>query len=284
MRITPLILVVIFALPAAGTAEEKQVDRPQYSTATDICYREQPEAELDPYQRERCRLDVYYPTNAPGFATVVWFHGGGLTGGNRHIPAGLKNHGIAVVPVNYRLYPKIKCPVYLEDAAAAVAWTFRNIEKYGGDPDRIFISGHSAGGYLTSMLGFDKRWLAACEIDAARIAGLIPLSGHTITHLTVRKERGIPQTQPVVDSFAPLYHVRADAPPVLLITGDRNMEMLGRYEENAYFMRMLEVVGHKDVTLFELQGYGHGMVEPALAPMLKWIGQHAAVKAASNGK
>ena len=176
-----------------------------------------------------------------------------------------------MVAANYRLYPKASCPAYLEDAAAAVAWTFRNIAKYGGNADNIFVSGHSAGGYLTSMIGVDKHWLAACDIDANRIAGLIPLSGHTITHMTVREERGIPKTQPLVDAFAPLYHVRPDAPPILLITGDREMEMLGRYEENAYFMRMLKVVGHKDVTLYELQGYGHGMVEPAIAPMLRWI-------------
>jgi acetyl esterase/lipase len=242
--------------------------------ASDLSYL--PEgAEATEYQRERCRLDVYHPEDQKGFATVVWFHGGGLKGGERSVPAGLKNQGIAVVAVNYRLYPKVSCPGYLEDAAAAVAWTFRNIARYGGDPDRIFVSGHSAGGYLTSMVGLDKRWLAGCGIDANRIAGLIPLSGHTITHMTVREARGIPDTQPVVDDFAPLYHVRADAPPILLVTGDREMEMLGRYEENAYFMRMLKVVGHPDVTLYELQGYGHGMVEPALKPMLDWMRGHS---------
>ena len=266
-----LVLTAVALLSGTVSAEEKKNVEIKYGLKTDISYVDENAADVTPYQRERCRLDVYYPENKPGFATVVWFHGGGLTGGNRSIPGGLKNKGLAVVPVNYRLYPKVSCPTYLEDAAAAVAWTFRNIEKYGGDPDKIFISGHSAGGYLTSMLGFDKRWLAAHDIDANRIAGLIPLSGHTITHMTVRKERGIPQKQPVVDEFAPLYHVRADAPPTLLVTGDREMEMLGRYEENAYFMRMLKVAGHKDITLYELQGYGHGMAEPAYAPMLRWI-------------
>jgi hypothetical protein len=85
---------------------------------------------------------------------------------------------------------------------------------------------------------------------------------------------GMPDTQPLVDAFAPLYHVRAEAPPLLLITGDRELEMLGRYEENAYLMRMLKVAGHQDVSLYELQGYGHGMVEPALKPMLRWIAEH----------
>ena len=265
--------VVCTAMASMGgdtQAQEKQQIATKYSVDSDVSYLEPGKPATD-YQQERCRLDVYYPENKAGFATVVWFHGGGLTGGNRHIPAGLKNQGLAVVAVNYRLYPKIKCPEYLQDAAGAVAWTLNNIKKYGGDPEKVFVSGHSAGGYLTSMVGIDQRWLAEYDVDTNRLAGLIPLSGHTITHMTVRKERGIPNTQPIVDSFAPLYHVRADAPPILLITGDREMEMLGRYEENAYFMRMLKVAGHKDVTLYELQGYGHGMVEPAIAPMLKWI-------------
>jgi len=274
------VLVFIMVLAAGGSAPagEKKSEPTTYRIEKDVSYLEDAEA-ATPYQKERCRLDLYYPENTTGFATVVWFHGGGLKAGNRSVPAGLQGKGIAVAAANYRLYPKVTCPAYLEDAAAAVAWTFRNIEKYGGDAGKIFVSGHSAGGYLTSMIGVDKRWLEASGVDADRIAGLIPLSGHTITHMTVREERGIPKTQPLVDSLAPLYHVRPDAPPILLITGDREMEMLGRYEENAYFMRMLKVAGHQDVTLYELQGYGHGMVEPAIAPMLKWMrakGSHAA--------
>ena len=170
---------------------------------------------------------------------------------------------MAVVAVNYRLYPKIKAPVYIEDAAAAVAWVFNHIEEFGGDPELLFISGHSAGGYLTSMVGLDQRWLKKHDIDANRIAGLIPFSGHTITHFTVRAERGIEGTQPVVDDLAPLFHVRKDAPPLLMITGDREMEMMGRYEENAYLWRMMKVVGHPDTRLYEMDGYGHNMLLPA---------------------
>ncbi len=107
------------------------------------------------------------------------------------------------------------------------------------------------------MVGLDKRWLGEHGIDANRIAGLIPLAGHTITHFTVRAERGIEGTQPIIDDLAPLYHVRADAPPFLMITGDRELEMLGRYEENAYMMRMMRVAGHPDARIMELDGYGH---------------------------
>jgi acetyl esterase/lipase len=226
------LLVAAVARPAC--AEQSGSSRNGYRTAADILYRTG--EDLDAYTRERCRLDLYYPTDVDDFATVVWFHGGGLTQGSKSVPAQLQNQGIAVVAANYRLSPHVKSPAYVDDAAAAVAWTSRNIQRYGGSPKHIFISGHSAGGYLTSMIGLDKRWLAAYDMDANDIAGLIPFSGHAITHFTVRAERGIAGTRPVIDDMAPLYHVRSDAPPLVLITGDRDRELLGRYEENAYLV------------------------------------------------
>jgi acetyl esterase/lipase len=244
----------------------------KYSFKENISYRTADEEKQNEYVEERCKLDIYYPDDKKDFTTVVWFHGGGITSGNKHIPEKLKEQGIAVVAVNYRLSPKAKCPAYIEDAAAAVAWTFKNIEKYGGDPKKIVVSGHSAGGYLASMVGLDKKWLAKYNIEANNIAMLIPFSGHCITHMTIRKERGIPDTQPVVDEFAPLYHVRADAPPLILITGDREREMLGRYEENAYMMRMMKVAGHTKTKLYELDSFDHGgMASPAYEILLQEI-------------
>lgn len=243
----------------------------KYINLENIPYYPETENIADDYLQKRCVLDLYHPLDIQGFPTVVWFHGGGLTGGNKFIPEALKEKGMAVVAVNYRLYPKIKAPVYIEDAAAAVAWVFNHIEEYGGKRELIFISGHSAGGYLTSMVGLDQRWLNMHNVDANDIAGLIPFSGHTITHFTVRKERGIEGTQPVVDDLAPLFHVRKDAPPLLLITGDREMEMMGRYEENAYMMRMMKVVGHPDTRLYEMDGYGHNMLAPAYPLLIQEV-------------
>jgi hypothetical protein len=122
------------------------------------------------------------------------------------------------------------------------------------------------------MAGLDKKWLGMHGIDADRIAALVPFSGHTITHMTVRKERGIPDTRPVVDEFAPLYYVRPDAPPLYLITGDRELEMLGRYEENAYLWRMMKVAGHQHCFLYELDGFNHGgMAGPAYDILLQIV-------------
>lgn len=243
-----------------------------YETIENISYYPQEVASGDAYLEERCVLDLYYPVNKKGFPTVVWFHGGGLSGGHKEIPESLKNKGMAVIGVNYRLHPKVSSPTYIEDAAAAVAWTFKRINDYGGDNTLIFVSGHSAGGYLASMVGLDIKYLKKYSIDSNDIAGLIPFSGHTITHLTVRKEHGIDESQPIIDSMAPLFHVRADAPPLLLITGDRELEMLGRYEENAYMMRMMKVAGHPDTRLYELDGFGHvGMAYPAFPLLVREV-------------
>ena len=219
-------------------------------------------ADADEATKERCALDVHYPEGGKDLPVIIWFHGGGLTEGKRFLPEELKNQGVVVVAPGYRLSPGVKSPTYVEDAATAVAWVFANIAKYGGSPDKIYLSGASAGGYLAAMVGLDKKYLAAHGIDADKLAGLVPLTGQMVTHFTVRQERGGSNLQPVVDEMAPLYHVRKDAPPVLVITGDRELELLGRYEENAYFVRMMKVVGHPDITLYELQGHNHGETTP----------------------
>jgi len=123
------------------------------------------------------------------------------------------------------------------------------------------------------MIGRDKSWLKVYDIDAKRIAGLIPFSGQRVPHFTIQKEREIPNSQPIIVNFAPLYNVRPDGPPMLLITGDRELELLDRYEENAYLARMMKLVGYKETKLYELGGYGHNMTEPAFPLLLDAIRQ-----------
>ncbi len=266
LRIT--IVFTLTLLMSSVFAQEKN----NYKTETSIHYYDTDIMKGDEYMQQMCVVDFYYPTNIENFPTIVWFHGGGLTYGKREIPEYLKNKGVAVVGVEYRLSPNVKSSECIKDAAAATAWAFKNIEKYGGNPSLIFVSGMSAGGYLTYMVGLDKKYLIAHDIDANKIAGLIPFSGHAITHFTVRKERGIPGEQPIIDRMAPLFYVRADAPPLLILTGDRELEMLGRYEENAYMMRMMKVAGHKRVRIYELDGSNHRqMMYPALPLLLREV-------------
>ena len=221
-----------------------------YHTNKDISYISG--SETDIYRLERCKLDIYYPENKKDFSTIVWFHGGGMEGGNKFIPKELREQGFAVVAVNYRLSPKVKNPAYIEDAAEAVAWVFKNIEKYGGRKDHIFVSGHSAGGYLSLILAMDKKYMAAYGADADSVAAYLPVSGQTVTHFTIRKERGLPDGIPVVDEYAPVNKARKETAPLVLITGDKHLEMAARYEENALLEAVLKSIGNKKVTLYEM--------------------------------
>jgi len=245
-----------------------------YKLLKDISYVSS--GESDAYRLERCKLDVYYPANETGFPVVVWFHGGGLEGGSKGIPNELKEKGFAVVTVNYRLSPKATNPAYTEDAAEAVAWVFNNISSYGGSSEDIYVSGHSAGGYLALMVGLDKSYLQKFGIDADRIKGLLPISGQTNTHYTIRKERNIPMEVPVIDKYAPLNQCRKGIPPTLLVTGDRHLEMTARYEENAHLAAILKSLGNKEVVLYELQGFNHGNVyAPACYLIVDWIKKYS---------
>lgn len=264
MKTKFIALIILAVWGITCMAQEKT----KYALKTAVPYYSNEEIANDTYKQKMCVLDLYYPANRNNYPTIVWFHGGGLTGGKREIPEYLKERGFAVIGVEYRLSPNVKAEECIKDAAAATAWAFKNIESYGGNTSLIFVSGMSAGGYLTYMVGLNKQYLANHNIDANKIAGLIPFSGHAITHFTVRKEMGIPGEQPIIDQMAPLYYVRADAPPLLIITGDRELEMLGRYEENAYMMRMMKVAGHKQVRLYELDGSNHGQMMYAALPLL----------------
>lgn len=261
-RLIALALVLCAAFSASAQPHPQDEG---YNYIRDISYVSADET--DPYRLERCVLDVYYPETDKGFATLVWYHGGGLEGGNKELLEGFRRQGFAVVSVNYRLFPKCKCPDYLNDAAQALAWTFDNIEKYGGNKDQIYVSGHSAGGYLALMLVLAKEYTAQYGLDADKIAKAYPVSGQTVTHYTIRKERGLPDGIPVIDEYAPMTHAARGGAPMILISGDRDLEMLARYEENAHLQSILKNFKH-DSVLYEMQGFNHVTV---LAPAVSLI-------------
>ena len=257
-----LLLAVALVASVALYAQE-------YKFSREINYRTD-----DEYATKMCRVDIAAPEGAKDAPVIVWFHGGGLTGGRKDIPQAILKDGCVVVGVGYRFSPNVKVTQIVDDAACAVAWVFNNIEKWGGNPESIYIAGHSAGGYLVAMVGLEKARLERYGIDANKLKGIIPFSGQAITHFEERRSRGIANTQPIVDELSPLFHVRGDAAPILILSGDREMEMLGRYEENAYMWRVFQLVGHKDATLYELDGYGHNMCEPAYPLLMRFVREH----------
>lgn len=237
----------------------------QYKFVKDIIYT----SSKDEYSLQQCRMDFYYPQHLQDFTTLIWFHGGGLTSGNKDIPEELKNQKFAVLSVGYRFAPKVRVEDILKDGAEAINWLCNNIESYGGSRTKIVIGGYSAGGYIALMLGLRKDLLQKHHIDVDHFLGVISCSGQTITHFTERKSLNMHEAQPLVNEMAPLYWVRKTPISIMLITGDREKEMVGRYEENAYLARMLKIVGNQNVELLELQGYDHGMLHPAFPLLIR---------------
>jgi acetyl esterase/lipase len=245
---------------------------------------------LDAYERERCKLDLYLPAKGRGFATVVWFYGGGMEGGEKggrgtvNIATTLAKNGVACAAVNYRLYPKAKYPAYLDDAAASVAWALGHMAGHGGDAKRVFVGGHSAGAFLAAEIGFDPKFLKKYGVSSDRLAGIVPVSPQVFTHFTIRKERGVPnpQTTPVIDDDAPAYHARADAPPLLILIGDDDWP--ARLEECQYFVKLLNVMKHPDASLKVIAGRTHGSIadkmveagDPGMGAMLEFVAKRSA--------
>jgi acetyl esterase/lipase len=233
-----------------------------------ILYR--PEAApSDAYLQERCRLDIHLPTSGSAWPTVVWFHGGGLTGGSRSGPEQLVAQGIAVVAAGYRLSPRVTCPTYLTDAAAAVAWVLEHIADYRGDPQRVFVGGVSAGGYLAAMVGMDPTWLGAHGRAPSELAGLVLISAQVTTHFTVRGEHGQSETVPVIDQYAPAAFVDQPLAPMLIVCGDSTLDMPARVEENRWFAALLRDAGHQRVSCHTLEGFGHGNVGEGAMPLVR---------------
>jgi acetyl esterase/lipase len=240
---------------------------------------------LTDYEKSRCKLDLYLPASGENFPALVWFHGGGLTGGKKddpgtqHIAERFAHAGIAIAAVNYRLSPKATYPAYLDDAAAAFAWVKTHAGERHIDPAGVFVGGHSAGGYLTYMVGLDDRWLKPYGLGPSAIAGLIPVSGQVMTHYTIREERGVKDHNLMVsaDDAAPIYHVQKQTPPFLILYADRDMP--ARREENIYLAAALRATGNRRVQDLQVNDRTHGSIagnmvkpgDPAAEAILHFI-------------
>ena len=174
----------------------------------------------------RQRLDVYAPRSPKGEAPLaVFFYGGSWDSGRRQdynwVGRALASRGFVTVIADYRLYPEVKYPGFLEDSALAVRWAADNAARFGGDPTRIVLAGHSAGAYNAAMLALDGRYLTAAGVDPARVKALAGLSGPydflplqgDITHRIFGDTADLPGTQPAA-------YVTAASPPAFLATGD----------------------------------------------------------------
>ncbi len=204
-----------------------------YTEARDIAYGE----------GEHRRLDVYRPASlAPGAKApvVIFVYGGSWREGSkadyRFIADALTAKGIVTVIADYRVFPEVGYPGFVEDTAAAVAWTFREIDAYGGDPGRVFLTGHSAGAYNAAMVASDPSWLRPNGLSPSRLRGFVGLAGPynflPIVDAGVKEVFHWPDTPPETQ---PINHVTRDSIPSLLIAArhdtfvhpDKNTERMG---------------------------------------------------------
>jgi acetyl esterase/lipase len=171
----------------------------------------------------RQKLDVYVPRhpleNAP---VVVFFYGGSWNSGSRSdysfVGEALASRGVVAVLADYRLYPQVRYPLFLEDGAKAVAWTHDHIHRFSGDPQRLYLMGHSSGAYNVAMLALDPGLLGAVGMSPHDLRGWIGLAGPydflPIQNPDVRPVFFWPDSPP---QSQPINHVSRGAPPALLM-------------------------------------------------------------------
>ncbi|MGX5793846.1 alpha/beta hydrolase [Pseudomonas sp. E2-15] len=171
----------------------------------------------------RQKLDIYRPSKAsPNAPVVVFFYGGSWNSGAKDdygfVGEALASRGIVAVIADYRLYPQVRYPLFLQDNAQAVAWTYQHIADYGADPKQLYLMGHSSGAYNASMLALDARWLGEVNMSPSMFKGWVGLAGPydflPIDNPDVKPVFFFPDSPP--DS-QPINHVSAGAPPSLLI-------------------------------------------------------------------
>jgi acetyl esterase/lipase len=225
-----------------------------------------------PYgEKSRHTLDVCQPKKAVGAPVVIFFYGGGWRSGYkelyRYIGKALARRGYVTVIPDYRIYPEARYPDFIEDGARVVRWVKDNVSRFGGDPEKIFLQGHSAGAHIAAMLAIDGRWLREVGLESRRdIAGLIGIAG-PYDFLPLRNEilkvifggDNRQETQPI-------FHVAPGAPPALLLTGskDRRVE-----PGNAIRLAARLCDAGNVATVRSYRGVGHYIIIAALAPLLR---------------
>lgn len=225
----------------------------------------------------RQTLDVHVPASAPAAAPlVVFFYGGGWREGSKEdyefVASRLTAAGFVVVLPDYRLYPEVSFPIFVEDAALAMRWARDNAARYGADPNKLYVAGHSAGAHLAAMLALDQRYLQAVGMAQADITGLIGLSG---PYDFLPLEQGYLLNvfpAPLREASQPINFVDAGAPPTLLIHGTDDDTVWPRNSERLA-TRLRDAGVTAELRLYD--GVGHARVVAAMASPLDGLAKTA---------
>lgn len=245
--------------------------------------------------QERHRLDIYAPPNAKELPVALWFYGGGWRSGDKrlfeHLGRALAIRGIITVAVNYRLTPAVQHPTHAEDCAAAVAWTYNNIASYGGNRECLFLTGHSAGAQIASLLALDTYYLQSAGVPVDVIRGVVPISGASdlaahigSTEITSREhiEEAFGTSQEQLRAASPLHHVKADAPPFLVVVAENDPQGLqdqGRSLADALRnvgvrARFISVKGRDHFSIVRRFGPGDDTTADAVGEFINYVAEN----------
>lgn len=287
-----LVLIVLTGCTTVVDAGLQLVYEPVELSEENV-YRDLPYWPGSDYDPRKHRLDLFVPETGPGWPVLVFVHGGGWNHGDKDLRIGEEQvysnigrhyakRGIGVAVINYRLLPEVTWPDQVRDVARAVAWVHRRIGDYGGNPRRLFLSGHSAGAQLSSWVALDGTYLAELGLTPRIIRGVIGVSGvgydmvdPKTYELGVDIDYLIPRFRLDQDdqswqrSASPIFHVSAEAPPFLLLYGDREWAWLHR--QNELLAEALEQAGSTAETQ-QIEGERHRMMVLALSHPAKTVG------------
>jgi acetyl esterase/lipase len=229
-------------------------------------------------------LDAYAPAGASGDPVVVFFYGGSWSEGKRHwyryVGDALASNGVVVLIPDYRKYPDVRFPAFMHDAARAVAWAHEHAAEFGGDPQHLFVMGHSAGGQIAALLACDKRYLAAVGMQPRDLSGMIGVAGAYAFLPFVEDEPEIfgDDAKGRYDS-QPINFVDGDEPPMLLLQGTDDEEvppnnaqaMAERAQamDGTATLKLYPDVGHNGILLALARG--HEARIPTLADTMAFI-------------
>jgi acetyl esterase/lipase len=224
----------------------------------------------------RQKLDVYVPEHVKGtMGVVVFFYGGvwqnGERGNYRFVAQGIVSQGFIAVMPDYRLWPGVTFPAFVEDGALAVKWVHENIARFGGDPNRIFLAGHSAGGHIAALLTLDGRYLKGVGLDRGVIRATAGLAG-PYDFVPSEGDRGVfgmgvADVKPP-EEIEPIRFVDGLEPPMVLIQG-----LADRTVDSGNAVRLAERIRAKGgrVKLITYPGVGHVGLVLSMANAFRWI-------------
>ncbi len=179
----------------------------------------------------RHRIDIYSPEEPGSYPVVIFVHGGAWRDGDKdrypHLGEWLTRHGIICVMLNYRLTPEVVHPEHTKDVAAAVAWVYKNIGAYGGDKERLYLTGYSAGGHLASLIVLDPSYLATYGLSPAIFKGVATYSGvYSVDWTLWVAGYGAAFAGCDWKKASPINYVRAGLPPWVIIYANNDYTTL----------------------------------------------------------